>query len=69
MIENVAIGAGVGAAAGAAKGGSKGAAIGAVAGAGLGGGASLLFRGNDIKLDKDTQLEVRLDRDITVPER
>src|SRR5215467_5240548 len=67
VITNVAIGAGVGAAAGAAAGGGKGAAIGAAAGAGLGGGSSLLFRGNDIKLDKDTQLEVRLDRDLIVP--
>src|SRR5215467_9790813 len=67
VITNVAIGAGVGAASGAVLGGGKGAAIGAAAGAGLGGGSSLLFRGNDIKLDKDTQLEVRLDRDLIVP--
>lgn len=69
VIENVAIGAGVGAVAGAAAGGGKGAAIGAAAGAGLGGGTGLLFRGNDLKLDKDTQLEVRLDRELKVPER
>lgn len=69
VIENAAIGAGVGAVAGAVVGGGKGAAIGAAAGAGLGGGSGLLFRGADIKLDKGTQLEVRLDRDITVPAR
>src|SRR5262249_13478149 len=56
VITNVAIGAAVGAASGAALGGGKGAAVGAAVGAGLGGGSSLLFRGNDIKLDKDTQL-------------
>ena len=67
VITNVAIGAGVGAATGAAVGGSKGAAIGAAAGAGLGTGTSLLFKGNDLKLEKGTQLEVRLDRDTVVP--
>ena len=66
VITNAAIGAGVGAAAGAATGGSKGAAIGAVAGAGLGTGTGFLFKG-DLRLDKGTQLEVRLDRDLVVP--
>jgi hypothetical protein len=66
-ITNAAIGAGVGAATGAAVGGGKGAAIGAAAGAGLGTGTSLLFKNNDMKLDKGTQLEVRLDRDLVVP--
>lgn len=69
VIANAAIGAGVGAAAGAATGGSKGAAIGAAAGAGLGTGTSFLFRGSDLKLDKGTQLEIRLDRDLVVPTR
>src|SRR5947209_3910280 len=69
VITDAAIGAGVGAVAGAAIGGSKGAAIGAAAGAGLGTGTGLLFKGSDVKLDKDTQLEVRLDRDLTVPSR
>src|SRR5207245_10747478 len=69
VITNVAIGAGVGAATGAAVGGGKGAAIGAAAGAGLGGGTSFIFRGTDLKLDKGTQLEVRLDRDLVVPTR
>ncbi|HLJ88431.1 MAG TPA: hypothetical protein VKZ53_16545 [Candidatus Angelobacter sp.] len=66
-IENAAIGAGIGAVAGAAAGGGKGAAIGAIAGAGLGTGAGLLIKGQDLKLAKDTQLEVRLDRDLVVP--
>jgi hypothetical protein len=69
VIENAAIGAGVGAVSGAVLGGGKGAAIGAAVGAGVGGGSGLLFRGNDLKLQKDTQLEVRLDRDLRVPER
>jgi hypothetical protein len=67
VITNAAIGAGVGAASGAVIGGGKGAAIGAAVGAGLGTGTGLLFRGNDIKLDNGTQLEVRLDRDLVVP--
>ena len=68
VITSAAIGAGVGAATGAAIGGGKGAAIGAAAGAGLGGGTGLLFQGTEIKLDKGTQLEVRLDRDLVVPD-
>lgn len=67
-ITEAAIGAGVGAATGAAIGGGRGAAIGAAAGAGLGTGAGLLSR-REIKLNKDTQLEVRLDRDLAVPSR
>jgi hypothetical protein len=67
IITNAAIGAGVGAASGAAAAGSRGAAIGAVAGAGLGSGSSLLFQGSDLKLEKGTQLEVRLDRDLVIP--
>jgi hypothetical protein len=67
-ITNAAIGAGVGAVTGAAIGGGKGAAIGAAAGAGLGTGSGLLSK-QEIKLNKDTQLEVRLDRDLTVPTR
>lgn len=69
VITDAAIGAGVGAASGAVIGGAKGAAIGAAAGAGLGTGTGLLFKGSDIKLDKDTQLEVRLDRDLVIPSR
>ena len=67
MITNAAIGAGVGAVSGSVIGGGKGAAIGAAVGAGLGTGTSLLLRGSDMKLDKGTQLEVRLERDLSVP--
>ena len=69
VITSAAIGAGVGAATGAAVGGGKGAAVGAAVGAGLGGGTGLLFQGTEIKLDKGTQLEVRLDRDLVVPDQ
>ncbi len=62
---NAAIGAGVGAAEGAASGGREGAAAGAKAG--MSPGAGLLVQGNDLKLDKGTQLEVKLDRDLVVP--
>jgi YMGG-like Gly-zipper len=67
VITNAAIGAAVGAVSGSVIGGHKGAAIGAAAGAGLGTGSSFLFKGGDMKLDKGTQLEVRLDRDLVVP--
>ena len=67
MITNAAIGAGVGAVSGSVIGGGKGAAVGAAVGAGLGTGTSLLIKGNDMKLDKGTQLEVRLERDLAVP--
>jgi hypothetical protein len=67
VITNAAIGAAVGAVSGSVAGGHKGAAIGAAAGAGLGTGTSFLFKGGDMKLEKGTQLEVRLDRDLVVP--
>jgi hypothetical protein len=67
VLENAAIGAAVGAVSGSVIGGHKGAAIGAAAGAGLGTGTGFLFKGSDLKLDKGTQLEVRLERDLTVP--
>lgn len=67
VITNAAIGAAVGAVTGSVLGGGKGAAIGAAAGAGAGTGSSFLFKGGDMKLDKGTQLEVRLDRDLVVP--
>lgn len=67
VLTNAAIGAGVGAVSGSVLGGGKGAAIGAAVGAGLGTGSGLLFKGSDLKLDKGTQLEVRLERDLTVP--
>jgi hypothetical protein len=67
VITNAAVGAAVGAASGAVVGGHKGAAVGAAAGAGLGTGTAFLFKGGEMKLDKGTQLEVRLDRDLVVP--
>jgi YMGG-like Gly-zipper len=67
VVTNAAIGAAVGAVTGSMVGGGKGAAIGAAAGAGAGTGASFLFKGSDMKLEKGTQLEVRLDRDLVVP--
>ncbi len=69
VITDAAIGAGIGAVSGAALGGGKGAAVGAAVGAGLGTSTGLLFKGRDVKLSKDTQLEVRLDRDLVVPTR
>lgn len=69
IITNAAIGAGIGAATGAAAGGGKAALAGALAGAGLGTTSSFLFKGNDLKLDKGTNLEVRLDRDLVVPSK
>jgi hypothetical protein len=69
VITNAAIGAGIGAATGAAAGGGKGALAGAVAGAGLGTTSSFLFKSSDLKLDKGTNLEVRLDRDLVVPNK
>jgi hypothetical protein len=67
VITNAAIGAAVGAASGSAAAGSKGAALGALAGAGLGTGSGFLLKGADLRLEKGTQLEVRLDRDLVVP--
>jgi outer membrane lipoprotein SlyB len=64
--EAVAVGAGVGTLAGAAAGGGKGAAIGAAAGAGVGLGAGILTDRN-FRLEKGTQLEVQLDRQLIVP--
>src|SRR5438105_5014629 len=66
MIEAVAVGAGIGAVGGGAAAGSKGAAIGAGAGAGAGALGGFLTDRN-IKLDKGTTLEVRLDRPLQVP--
>jgi hypothetical protein len=66
MIEAVAVGAGIGAAGGAAAGGSRGAAIGAGAGAGAGALGGFLTDRN-IKLDKGTTLEVRLDHPLQIP--
>jgi hypothetical protein len=67
-IEAVAVGAGIGAAAGAVKGGGKGAGIGACAGAGVGAIAGLLAD-HDLRLEKGTVLEVRLDHPLQIPWR
>lgn len=67
-IEAVAVGAGIGAVAGAAKGGGKGAGIGAGAGAGVGAIAGLLSD-HDLRLEKGTILEVRLDYPLQIPVR
>jgi hypothetical protein len=67
VITDAAIGATVGAVSGSVVDGRRGAAIGAAAGAGLGTGTSYLFKGGEMKLEKGTQLEVRLDRDLVVP--
>jgi len=67
-ITAAAIGAGVGAVTGTVAGGSKGAIIGAAVGAGAGLGAGVLTD-RDLKLEKGTQLELRLDRPLVVPNR
>jgi len=66
MIETTAVGAGLGAAAGAAAGGGKGAGIGAGAGAGLGALTGVLSQRN-LRLNKNTVLEVRLDHPLQIP--
>lgn len=66
MIETAAVGAGIGAIGGAAAGRGKGAGIGAGAGAGLGALAGVLTDRN-LRLEKGTTLEVRLDRQLQVP--
>lgn len=66
MIEAAAVGAGIGAGAGAAAGGGHGAVIGAGAGAGAGALAGFLTD-HDLRLNKGTVLEVRLDHPLQVP--
>jgi hypothetical protein len=66
MIETAAVGAGIGAVGGAVAGGGKGAGIGAGAGAGLGALAGFLTDRN-LRLDKGTVLEVRLDHPLQIP--
>lgn len=68
MIETAAVGAAIGTVAGAAAGGGKGAGIGAGAGAGVGALAGLLTDRN-LRLDKGTIFELRLDRALQVPSR
>ena len=66
MVETAAVGAGLGAVAGAAAGGGKGAGIGAGAGAGLGALTGILTERN-LRLEKNTVLEIRLDHPLKVP--
>jgi hypothetical protein len=65
-VEDAAAGAALGANAGAATGGAKGAGSGAAAGASAGAMASLLAN-RDLRLEKGTTLEVRLDRALQIP--
>ncbi len=66
VIEALAVGAGLGAATGAAAGGGRGAGIGAGAGAGIGALTGFLTD-HDLRLDKGTTLELRLDHPLQVP--
>jgi hypothetical protein len=65
-IEDAAVGAVLGTGVGAAAGGAKGAGAGGAAGAGAGAMASLLAN-RDLRLEKGTTLEVRLDRALQIP--
>jgi hypothetical protein len=65
-IEDAAVGAVLGTSVGAAAGGAKGAGVGGGAGAGAGAMASLLANRN-LRLEKGTTLEVRLDRALPIP--
>ena len=65
-IEAAAVGAGVGAIAGGAIHGGKGAGIGAGSGAALGMTAALMSD-HDLRLEKGTILELRLDRSLQIP--
>jgi len=66
VIEAAAVGAVLGTAVGGATSGGKGAGIGAGAGAGVGAIAGLLSD-HDLRLEKGTTLEVRLDHNLQVP--
>lgn len=66
VIEAAAVGAVLGTAVGGASGGGKGAGIGAGAGAGVGAMAGLLSD-HDLRLEKGTTLEVRLDHALQIP--
>jgi hypothetical protein len=65
-IEAAAVGAGIGAVTGAAIHGGKGAGIGAGSGAALGMTAALMSD-HDLRLEKGTVLELRLDRNLQIP--
>jgi hypothetical protein len=66
MVETAAVGAGIGAVGGAVAGGGKGAGIGAGAGAGLGALTGVL-RDRNLRLEKGTTLELKLDHPLQVP--
>jgi hypothetical protein len=68
IAEAVVVGAGEGAAEGAKNGGKRGAATGAGNGA-MDGALSAFEAGHDIVLEKGTALEIRLDRNLTLPTR
>jgi hypothetical protein len=68
IAEAVVVGAGEGAAQGAHAGGKRGAAAGAGEGA-ADGAFSAFESGHDLVLDKGTALEIRLDRNLTIPAR
>jgi hypothetical protein len=66
-VESAVAGAAIGAVAGGVAAGAHGAAIGAAAGAGLGATAGILTDRN-LRLQKNTVLEVRVDRQMVVPQ-
>ncbi len=66
VIKDTAEGAGVGTLGGLIFGGGKGAGIGAAVGGGLGAGRGMLTN-RDFKLNKGTNVELRLDRALQVP--
>lgn len=68
IAEAVVVGAGEGAEEGAHSGGKRGAATGAGTGA-ANGALSAFESGHDLVLDKGTALEIRLDRNLTIPSR
>jgi hypothetical protein len=63
-VGTVAAGAGTGAVVGGLSNGGKGALIGAGAGGAVGTAIALLTRGNDVKMDAGTTLEVVIERDV-----
>jgi len=68
IAEAIVVGAGRGAAEGEKSGGKRGAAAGAGSGAAEGAMAAFAS-GHDLVLEKGTALEIRLDRNLTVPSR
>jgi hypothetical protein len=68
VAEAVVVGASEGAATGAHQGGKHGAAAGAGSGA-ANGAYSAFESGHDLVLDKGTALEIRLDRNLQIPQR